>query len=477
VDAVGTLYYRSRMSDATGTDPRWLGGRRGKRDANASLALLIGWSLAEPWRVGQVAFVSERQPAWVLGRGTGNESKGEARVIFCQQRPGGVGGAEPLAGRGLSRRQLAIRAQGGRLEVERIGRAAIAINGVSTEAGELEPGDVLSIEDELVLYCTERPRAAISERGAPPGFPFGAPDAFGIVGESPRTWLLRDEIAFAAKRRQHVLILGPSGSGKELAARAVHGQSERGNAAFVSRNAATLPAGIIDAELFGNVKNYPNAGMPERDGLVGAADGCLLDELCELDDALTTCCGCRCGQFQRLGDSLQTADLRVISATNRPLRRSARSPARSRCAWRCPGSTRYERCAADRTPRAGLQPRAVGLASRFFGKPPMATAAHRQAAQRALCHRSPSRARAESLLLLSKAEPERYLGSLAVRSADHPADRLDRIERRAVVERIRDALARHRGSVTRAARELGLKNRDVLYRLMKKHGIKLERAG
>jgi len=42
------------------------------------------------------------------------------------------------------------------------------------------------------------------------------------------------------------------------------------------------------------------------------------------------------------------------------------------------------------------------------------------------------------------------------------------------LERIREALARHHGSVTRASRELGLKNRDVLYRLMKKHGIKLE---
>jgi DNA-binding NtrC family response regulator len=480
------------MSDATGTDPRWLDGRRGKREASASLALLIGWSLAEPWRVGQVAFVSERQPRWLLGRGSDNESKGEARIVFCQQRPGGVTGAEPLAGRGLSRRQLAIRAQGGRLEVERIGRAAIAINGLPSEAGALGPGDVLSIGDELVLYCTARPRAAISERGAAPGFAFGAPDAFGIVGESPRTWLLRDELAFAARRRQHVLLLGPSGSGKELAARAVHGQSERAASAFVPRSAATLPAGIIDAELFGNVKNYPNAGMPEREGLVGAANGgtLFLDELCELDDALQAHLLrlLDAGEYQRLGDSrVQVADLRVIGATNRPLAELKHDlAARFALRLEMPGldALRDDVPLIARHVLTRAAARDPALAARFFEHTPHGSEPRiaPELVGALLRHRFSHHVRElESLLLLSMSksrsahlELTREVESrLAVTAPTGAADS----DQGLTSERIRATLAHHAGSVTRAARELGLKNRDVLYRLMKKHGIKLERAG
>jgi hypothetical protein len=79
-------------------------------------------------------------------------------------------------------------------------------------------------------------------------------------------------LGFIARREGHVLLLGPSGSGKELAAQAIHAQSDRAGRKLVARNAATFPMGLIDAELFGNAANYPNAGMTERPGLVGEAD-------------------------------------------------------------------------------------------------------------------------------------------------------------------------------------------------------------
>ena len=92
-----------------------------------------------------------------------------------------------------------------------------------------------------------------------------------MVGESLAIGELRHCIFAAAPHPAHVLILGESGSGKELVARAIHARSSRGKRPIVARNAATIPEGLADAELFGNVRNYPNPGMPERPGLIGEA--------------------------------------------------------------------------------------------------------------------------------------------------------------------------------------------------------------
>ena len=126
-----------------------------------------------------------------------------------------------------------------------------------------------------------------------------------------------------AARREHVLVLGESGTGKELVAQAIHALGPRSGRRLVARSAATVPATLIDAELFGNAPSYPNAGMAERPGLVGEADGStlFLDEIGELPVELQTHLlrlldG---GDYQRLGDARRrTADLRVVGATNRP---------------------------------------------------------------------------------------------------------------------------------------------------------------
>jgi len=152
---------------------------------------------------------------------------------------------------------------------------------------------------------------------------FGEPDLHGIVGESPAAWRLRDRIAWAAASREHTLILGPSGSGKELAARAIHASSARARGPFIARNAATIPPSLFDAELFGNVKGYPGPGVPERPGLVGAAQGgtLFLDELGELPETSQSHLlrlldeG---GEYHPLGaSSAKRSNLRVLGATNR----------------------------------------------------------------------------------------------------------------------------------------------------------------
>jgi transcriptional regulator with GAF, ATPase, and Fis domain len=158
----------------------------------------------------------------------------------------------------------------------------------------------------------------------PAGFPFGFADRCGLVGESSLAWALRERIAFVGPRRGHVLIVGASGVGKELVARAVHAASDRAERALCARNAATIPEGIVDAELFGNARNYPNPGVGERAGLIGDADGTslFLDEFGELPLSAQAhfLRVLDSGEYQRLGESrMRVSSFRLIAATNRPL--------------------------------------------------------------------------------------------------------------------------------------------------------------
>jgi DNA-binding NtrC family response regulator len=135
-------------------------------------------------------------------------------------------------------------------------------------------------------------------------------------------WELRRTVSFVAGRPNHVLIFGATGTGKELVARAIHTHSARSKVHFVSRNAATIPASLVDAELFGNEKNYPNPGMPERLGLIGEADGgtLFLDEFTEMVSAAEAHLlrVLDQGEYQRLGEARsRRSTFRLIAATNR----------------------------------------------------------------------------------------------------------------------------------------------------------------
>ena len=287
-------------------------------------ALVIAWCAEEPDRVGEIAFFEVDGGASILGRGSGSVD-GSDRVVFHRQRPGRLERRPPLSGGGISREQLRIRREGKRLRVTRIGRCPMRTGGERTEACVLGPGDTLLLKGQLLLLCVPRPRklAPLPSASDDDEGPFGAPDAHGIVGESPAAFRLRDRIAWLASADEHTLLLGGSGSGKELAARAVHARSARAGGPFFARSAATIPAGLIDAELFGNVKGYPNPGMLERPGLIGAAHGgtLFLDEIGELPMSLQANLlrvldeG---GEYHRLGGPVaMRSSFRLIGATNR----------------------------------------------------------------------------------------------------------------------------------------------------------------
>lgn len=283
--------------------------------------LVVAWSREEPERVGEVAPVPAAG-TWTLGRGGDGDA---GRLELQRQRPGEASTTGGLRAPAISRQQLRVSAMDDRLLVEGVGRLPLLRAGVPVTQAIIRHGDVLEVQGQLVLLCVERgplPPARYVPRDQWP--PFGRADRHGVVGESPVAWELRDRIAFVAARKGHVLILGPSGAGKELAARAIHRLSERSARPLVARNAATFPAGLIDAELFGNVRDFPNPGMRERPGLVGEADGStlFLDEIGELPADLQAHL-LRVldadGEYQRLGEPRRrTADLRLVAATNRP---------------------------------------------------------------------------------------------------------------------------------------------------------------
>jgi len=450
------------------------------------LALVIAWSRQEPSRAGEIALLDGEQ---ILGRGGARPEDALPRVRFQRQRPGGTTMTGPLDSLRISRAQLRIKPRAGVLEVESIGRCRLLRNGDPMESGEARPGDTLQLENELVFLVARRLERLPALRSYPKDgeFPFGAADPFGFVGETLAAWELRDTLAFAARADGHVLVRGPSGTGKELAAGAIHGLSARAGRPLVARNAATFPPGLVDAELFGNVRNYPNPGTAEREGIIGEADGTslFLDEIGELPAELQAHLLRvldRRGEYQRLGESrMRRADLRVIAATNRQIEELKHDfAARFTLRVEVP-SLAARREDLPLLIRHLLRRAAAGnedVRRRFFEAPagPRAEPEARVDAaliDRLVRHDFPGNTRElERLLWQALAESrgdtvELTPGVKQRLAADEPSVAAAEIGR----EQIEAALARAQGNVTKAARELGLKNRFVLYRLMKKLGV------
>jgi DNA-binding NtrC family response regulator len=286
------------------------------------LALVVLWAPQEPRLLGACLLPPSGGPS-VFGRGDSPPERGHPRLLLRQQRPGGAAFLAPVENAHLSRSQLILTPRDGALEVENTGLCPLLWRGQETRGGELQEGEVIALGQQMVFLCTPRPLVL---PGGLPSDPhdFGQADALGVVGEAPAAWVLRQAIAFLAQREEHALILGPSGCGKELVAQALHALSRRRSQPLVSRNAATIPEALVDAELFGNAKNYPNPGMVERPGLIGQAhqSTLFLDEFAELPQSLQAHLlrVLDAGEYQRLGEaSTRRSDLRLLAASNRPL--------------------------------------------------------------------------------------------------------------------------------------------------------------
>lgn len=145
----------------------------------------------------------------------------------------------------------------------------------------------------------------------------------GLVGESPEVERLRERIVRVARLAAPVLLLGESGTGKDLVARALHLESRRAGA-YVPLNVAAVPETLLDSELFGHVRGAFTGAEAARAGAFRAADGgtLFLDEIAELSPAgqAKLLRVVEDGMVRPVGStSVERSSARVVSATCAPL--------------------------------------------------------------------------------------------------------------------------------------------------------------
>ncbi|MFZ0523781.1 MAG: sigma 54-interacting transcriptional regulator [Candidatus Acidiferrales bacterium] len=151
-------------------------------------------------------------------------------------------------------------------------------------------------------------------------------DFEGIIGQSSALRKALQLVETVATSDSTVLLLGETGTGKELIARAIHDRSRRKDRTFVTLNCAAIPTGLLESELFGHERGAFTGAVAQKIGRLELADQgtLLLDEVgdipLELQPKLLRVL--QDGEFERLGSTrTKKVDVRLITATNRDLDR------------------------------------------------------------------------------------------------------------------------------------------------------------
>ena len=157
-------------------------------------------------------------------------------------------------------------------------------------------------------------------------------DTFGILGESAPMVALRARVRKLAASEATVLVLGASGTGKELVARGLHATSPRASGPFVTVNCAAIPENLVESELFGHQRGAFTGAVTTRQGLVQSAAGgtLFLDEVGELPLAVQA----RLLRFLQTGEvrpvgvsKTERVKTRLVAATHRDLSTRAKEGA------------------------------------------------------------------------------------------------------------------------------------------------------
>jgi transcriptional regulator with GAF, ATPase, and Fis domain len=244
-----------------------------------------------------------------------------ARVVSTAEEltVGTAPGADlPLADPAVSRLHCAIRVTQRGLELRDLG----STNGTYLEGHEIARIFLRARAEIRVGYTT----IAIAILDDEIAQPLAATDRFGeLIGASPAMRRLYPVIEQFARRDAPVLVTGETGTGKELAAEAIHLASARRDRPFVVIDCSTLPRQLAEMALFGHVRGAPGVPDGDRPGAFEDANGgtLLLDEIGDLPIELQPLLRrvLEDGVVRRVGgDRARQADVRVIAASHRDLR-------------------------------------------------------------------------------------------------------------------------------------------------------------
>ncbi|MBL8785549.1 MAG: sigma 54-interacting transcriptional regulator [Deltaproteobacteria bacterium] len=411
-----------------------------------------------------------------------------AALLLGRDEPLFPGGA--LRDPRMSGRHAALAAaSGGWTLVDRGSKNGTFVNGKRVVEHALAPGDLLRVGSTFLVF------APVSTGPARPH------DSDGLVGVSAAMAAVRDSAALVASTDQTVLLLGESGSGKEVLAAEVHRRSGRPGP-FLAVNCASLRGELLESELFGHIRGAFTGAQRAHDGLfLRAAQGTVfLDEVGELDEAaqarLLRVLEAR--TVRPVGASVEVPiDARVIAATNREVaelvrQKRLRADLYARLArWTITLPPLRERredlgvlVRALLARRAPGRTQAVAPASTLDAPPGLDLSAELMAA---LCeHPWPLNVRGLVNVIeaariaqpgVTRLELVPHVVSALAAQADLAPDVAPAVPSEAPPrgpDELVPVLERHRGNVAAAARELGL-TRQSLYRLIERLGIDPER--
>jgi DNA-binding NtrC family response regulator len=184
------------------------------------------------------------------------------------------------------------------------------------------------VNDEDLLRAIQQ-AIARDQKARQPRAVTAQPNFEEIVGTSGALEAALKQVEVVAPTESTVLILGETGTGKELIARAIHSLSARSGRAFVKLNCAAIPSGLLESELFGHEKGAFTGAVAQRIGRFELANGgtLFLDEVGDipLDLQPKLLRVLQEQEFERLGSTrTQRVDVRMVAATNRNLEQMVR---------------------------------------------------------------------------------------------------------------------------------------------------------
>ncbi len=337
---------------------------------------------------------------------------------------------------------------------------------------------------------------ALLERMLPPAQPTvpesGPAEQEGeLIGTSAPMREVQKAIGLLADSGATVLILGETGTGKEVVARAIHRHGRRAKASFVAVNCAAIPRELLESLLFGHLRGVFTGAVADRPGAFREAHGgtLFLDEIGDMDLGMQAKLlrALEAREITPLGGKPVSVDVRVIAATHRDLRQAVRE----------------ERFREDLYYRLGVVPITLPpLRERLADIVPLtehflALAAHgaapkrlaSDAAARLLSHSWPGNVRElrnamervttlvrRPAIVAADLEFLEPAGGARPGAADPFAGTLPEVVARVEMEMIQRALAASGGNRAQAAERLGIR-RQLLYRKLARYGFELSPNG